>query len=170
MAQLKKLGRTSSSGRRALLRGQVTDLFWYGKLETTNERAKAVKAVAEKLVTLAIKAHSAEVEVEKTVVDAAGKKTKQKVKQDSAKKLNARRKIMAYVYDKPELRLPKEKIGDFKNRTDINHPIVEKIFNIYAPKYEARAKELGQGGGYLRIVRKTVRKGDGGEVVELQWV
>ncbi|NLY11725.1 MAG: 50S ribosomal protein L17 [Firmicutes bacterium] len=47
----KKLGRTSSQ-RRALLRGLVTSLVIHGKIETTEAKAKAVKPIADKLVTL----------------------------------------------------------------------------------------------------------------------
>ena len=36
----------------AMLRQQVTDLLTYGKLETTIDRAKAVRPLAEKMITL----------------------------------------------------------------------------------------------------------------------
>ena len=46
---------------------------------------------------------------------------------------------------------------------------LEKIFNVYAPKYAKRAKELGQGGGYTRIIKLGTRRGDASEmaIVEL---
>ena len=47
----RKLGKTSAQ-RKALLRQQVTDLLTYGKLETTIDRAKAVRPLAEKMITL----------------------------------------------------------------------------------------------------------------------
>ena len=47
----RKLGKTSAQ-RRALLRQQVTDLLENGKIETTVTRAKEVRAVAEKMITL----------------------------------------------------------------------------------------------------------------------
>ncbi|MCL2770798.1 MAG: bL17 family ribosomal protein [Firmicutes bacterium] len=166
-----KLGKRTDQ-RTALIRGQVTDLFWYGKLETTEARAKSVKRVAEKLLTVAMDTYQDTVTVKKNVIE-DGKKTKEKkeVQNDGVKKLAARRKIAAYVYDKPELRLKKETPQAFKERTgDVNHPILEKIFNVYAPKYDKRRKEVGQGGGYLRIVRKDIRRGDVATTVELQWV
>ena len=44
----RKLGRTSSQ-RKALLRNQVTNLLYYGKIKTTETRAKEVRRIAEKL-------------------------------------------------------------------------------------------------------------------------
>ena len=54
MPGTRKLGRTSDS-RRAMLRAMVTYLFEKGKIETTVTRAKEVRAVAEKMITLAKK-------------------------------------------------------------------------------------------------------------------
>ena len=45
------LGRTSDH-RRAMMRAMVTYLFENGKIETTVTRAKEVRAVAEKMITL----------------------------------------------------------------------------------------------------------------------
>jgi len=49
--RLRKLGRTSSH-RRALLRSLVTSLVLHGRIETTETKAKAVKPLADKMVTL----------------------------------------------------------------------------------------------------------------------
>ena len=51
MPGTRKLGRTSDS-RRAMLRAMVTYLFEKGKIETTVTRAKEVRSVAEKMITL----------------------------------------------------------------------------------------------------------------------
>ena len=40
----------------------------------------------------------------------------------------------------------------------------------YAPKYDARATELGKGGGYTRILRTGTRRGDAAQVCILQLV
>ena len=48
----RKLGRTSDH-RKAMLRGMVTYLFENGKVETTVTRAKEVRAMAEKMITIA---------------------------------------------------------------------------------------------------------------------
>lgn len=52
MPGTRKLGRTSDH-RTAMLRGMVTFLFENGKIETTVTRAKEVRAVAEKYITIA---------------------------------------------------------------------------------------------------------------------
>ena len=51
MPGTRKLGRTSDH-RRAMLRAMVTYLMENGKVETTVTRAKEVRAVAEKMITL----------------------------------------------------------------------------------------------------------------------
>ena len=51
MANHRKLGRPSDQ-RMAMLRNQVTNLIWYGKIETTLTRAKEVSALTEKMITL----------------------------------------------------------------------------------------------------------------------
>ena len=51
MPGTRKLGRTSDH-RRAMLRGMVTLLLETGKIETTLTRAKEVRSVAEKMITL----------------------------------------------------------------------------------------------------------------------
>ena len=51
MPGTRKLGRTRDH-RRAMMRAMVTYLFENGKIETTVTRAKEVRAVAEKMITL----------------------------------------------------------------------------------------------------------------------
>ena len=51
MPGTRKLGRPSDS-RRAMMRAMVTYLFENGKVETTVTRAKEVRAMAEKMITL----------------------------------------------------------------------------------------------------------------------
>lgn len=52
MPGTRKLGRDSAS-RMAMLRAMVTFLFENGKIETTVTRAKDVRAMAEKFITIA---------------------------------------------------------------------------------------------------------------------
>ena len=169
MAGLKKLSKRPSI-RDALIRNQVTTLLWNGQVETTLARAKAIQRVAEKIITLAINTYKDTVTVEKNVI-VDGVTTKKQVINDGPKKLAARRSIMAQTYDIQEVRAKKESKSDFVERTkDIKHPLMEKIFNVIAPKYDLRKEELGQGGGYTRIVKCGPRRGDGAEKVIISLV
>lgn len=163
-----KLGRPSKE-RMAVIRNQVTALLENGRIETTVAKAKSVARMAEKMLTPAINTYDKNVTVKKTVtVD--GKKVEKEVVIDSPEKLNARRKIMAFVYEVSEKREKGESLENFKARTaDVNHPLVEKIFNVLAPKYAERAKELGTAGGYTRVIKTRARRGDAAEmaIVEL---
>ena len=164
-----KIGRPTKE-RTALLRNQVSYLLWNEKVETTLAKAKSVRSLAEKYITLAVNTYEDTVKTVKTVTNEKGVKVKQEVINDGPKKLNARRKMMAYLYDLQEVRGDKESKAAFRAKTkDINHPLIEKMFNVYAPKYAARAKELGQGGGYTRITKLGERRGDNAEkaLVEL---
>lgn len=170
MAQIKKLERPTKE-RLAVLRNQASSLLWHEKLETTIVKAKSLRSYVERLLTLAINTYEDTVTVEKEVLNKKGEKTTKKVVNDGPKKLAARRKIMSKLYDLPELRLPKEKKVDFVKRTaDIAHPLVEKIFNVYAPKYAKRKAEVGQGGGYTRIVKLGKRNGDNAEMALVQMI
>lgn len=52
MPGYKKLGRPSAH-RKSMLRNLVTDLFKYGRIQTTQDRAKETRRIAEKMITLA---------------------------------------------------------------------------------------------------------------------
>ena len=52
MTGYRKLG-VKSAHRRSMLRNLVTDLFKYGRIQTTDCRAKEARKEAEKLITLA---------------------------------------------------------------------------------------------------------------------
>jgi large subunit ribosomal protein L17 len=160
MAQISKLNRPTKE-RMALIRGQASSFLWDGKIETTVARAKTLQSYVEKILTLAINTYEDTVKVTKTEVDSKGVKVKREVVNDGPKKLAARRAIMSKLYDRQEQRKAKEPKSTFVARTaDINHPLIEKIFNVYAPKYAERAKELGQRGGYTRILKLGTRRGD----------
>ena len=51
MPGTRKLGR-STDHRLSMLRTQVTQLLEYGKIETTLQKAKEVRSIAEKMITL----------------------------------------------------------------------------------------------------------------------
>ena len=66
MATERKLGRTASQ-RKAMLRGLTTQLLWYGRIETTETRAKEVRSIADKMITLAVREYDKTVDVEKEI-------------------------------------------------------------------------------------------------------
>ena len=113
MPGTRKLGKTSDQ-RMAMLRQQVTDFLDNGKMETTITRAKEIKPMAEKMITLGKKAD-----------------------------LAAYRQAMSFI-----------------TREDV----CKKIFKEIAPKYAER------NGGYTRIIRTGIRRGDAAETAIIELV
>ena len=107
----KKLGRTSSH-RKAMLRNMATSLFKHEQVVTTETKAKELRPVAEKLITLAKKGD-----------------------------LHARRQALAFIKDKFT---------------------AHKLFSEIKDRY------LDRQGGYLRIVKKGIRKGDAAPISVVQ--
>ena len=170
----RKLSRTSSQ-RKALLRNQVTQLIWHGRIVTTEAKAKEVAKIAEGLIALAVKEKDnfEEVTVQAKVPkkDAEGHRVKtvkdgkkvteyvteeKKVKKDNPSRLHARRQIMKVLYDVTDK-------GDKKSETK-KVDLVAKLFDEYGPKYS------GRNGGYTRIIKIGQRKGDGALEVVLELV
>ena len=174
MATNRKLGRTTDI-RIAMLKTLTTDLIMHGKVETTLARAKEVKAIADSLISLAIKEkdnfETVEVKVVKAKLDAKGNKETELVKSKNGKeylkvvkeetteqrqkdmpsRLNARRIIM-------------NKVNKVKDSEGNKIDVPSKLFNEIAPKYESRV------GGYTRIVKAGKRQGDGAETAILMLV
>ena len=166
----RKLG-VNATQRIALIKNQASALLWHGKIETTEARAKEVASYVAKIITLAVNTYSDTVETEVKTVDSKGKETVKTLVKDGTKKLNARRKIMTLVNDLQEVQGYKETKADFKRRTSsIKYPLIEKIFDEYAPKYATRKEENGQGGGYTRIYKCGPRRGDAAEVAIIELV
>ena len=160
----KKLGRPTDQ-KLAMVSNLATDLLWYGHIETTFDRAKSAAAYAEKVITLAVDSYEDFVTEEKTTLDNNGKEKKVSVSKDGVKKLNARRQIISLLYDRQEKRQKGEKLAAFEARTQgIEMPLVEKIFDEYAPRFAERAKEKGQKGGYTRVLKTTIRRGDNAQM------
>ena len=167
---MSKLGKRTDQ-RMAMLKNQVSELLWYGQIETTVDRAKAVRSLAEKYITIAMRAYQDDVKVTKTVTDAKGAKKEVVFTNDGAKKLAARRRLMAELVDLQEIKGAKESKSAYKARIkDTKHPLIDKMFKEYAPKYDARKNELGQGGGYTRILKTGTRRGDAAETCILKLI
>lgn len=165
----KKLGRPTDQ-RLALVSGLASDLLWYGRIETTLDRAKSAARYAEKCITLAIRSYKDVVTEEKATKDSKGKESTVTISKDGAKKLAARRRLIALLEDRQEQRVKGEKKAAFNARKgDIKSPLIEKIFEDYAPKYAQRAEEKGTAGGYTRVIKTTIRRGDNAQlaIVEL---
>ncbi len=170
MAGNRKLNRPTDQ-RVAVVRGLTTDLLWYGRIETTEARAKEVRKQAEKIITMGIKTYEDVVTVTKSKLNDKGQKVDTEVKNDGPDRLNARRKMMAYLYEREIAREKGEKKAVYKVRVEGNkHPVITKIFEELAPKYAKRAEEKGQGGGYTRIIKMGPRRGDAAEKVILELV
>ena len=174
MAMYRKLGKASAQ-RNALLRNQVTQLLYHGKIRTTEARAKEVVKIAEKLITLAVKEKDNYDEVTVTAKvakkDKDGKRVKEvvdgkkvtvydevekKIKKDQPSRLHARREMLKVLYT------VKTNDGTKKGTKEVD--LVAKLFDEIAPKYADR------NGGYTRIVKIGQRKGDGALEVLLELV
>ncbi|MGN0779879.1 MAG: 50S ribosomal protein L17 [Aristaeellaceae bacterium] len=170
MAYQRKLGRTADQ-RKALLRGLVTDLIWYGRIETTEAKAKEVRRIADRMITLAVKECDNTVAVTKETHNDKGQLVTLELTNDAPSKLHARRLMMAYLYDVQEQKKQDESKADYKARTkDNKHPVVEKLFREIGPKYKTRNAEKHCSGGYTRIYKLGPRRGDAAEMVVLELV
>ena len=172
MAKYRKLGRTSSQ-RKALLRGQVTQLIANGKIITTEARAKEVRKIVEGLIAKAVreKDNFEEVTVTAKVArkDENGKRVKEVVdgkkvtvydevektiKKVKPSRVHARREMLKVLYSAKE--------GTGKKAKEVD--LCAKLFDEIAPKY------VDRNGGYTRIVKIGQRKGDGALEVVLELV
>ena len=170
MASQRKLGRTASQ-RKAMLRNLTTNLLWYGRIETTEAKAKEVRSIADKMITLAIREYDQTTEIEKEFYNDKKQIVKQTFTNDLPSKLHARRLMMSYLYDIKELKKDDESKKDYFERTrDNKHPVVEKLFREYGPKYRTRNQEKNCAGGYTRIYKLGPRRGDAAEMVILELV
>ena len=170
MATERKLGRTASQ-RKAMLRNLTTNLLWYGRIETTEAKAKEVRSIVDKMITLAIREYDKTVDVEKEFYNDKKQIVKQTFTNDLPSKLHARRLMMAYLYDVQEAKKDDESKSEYKERTkDNKHPVVEKLFREYGPKYRTRNTEKGCAGGYTRIYKLGPRRGDAAEMVIIELV
>lgn len=178
MAKYRKLGKTSSQ-RKALLRNQVTNLLYHGKIVTTEARAKEVRKIADSLIALAVKEkdnyETVKVTAKVARKDSDGKRVKEvvdgkkvtvydevekEIKKDLPSRLHARRQMLRILY--PITEVPAEAAGRKRNTKEVDLPA--KLFDEIAPKYADRK------GGYTRIIKIGPRKGDAAMEVVLELV
>ena len=175
MARNRKLGKPTDQ-RLAMLKCLSTDLILHGKIQTTETRAKEVKAIVDSIIALAVKEKDnfemVDVKVITAKLDSKGNKETEKVtskngkeylkvvkeektvsrQKDMPSRLNARKKIMTKV----------NKVKDEKGK---NIDLPSKLFNEIAPKYADKNV-----GGYTRIIKIGQRRGDVAKVVILELV
>ena len=178
MAKYRKLGKTSSQ-RKALMRNQVTQLIYHGKITTTEARAKEIRKVAEGLIALAVRERdnyeTVEVDAKVPLKDKDGKRVKEVVdgkkvtqyetvkktiKKDSPSRLHARRQMLKVLY--PVVEVPADAAGKKAGTKKID--LTAKLFEEYGTKY------AGRNGGYTRIIKIGERRGDGAMKVILELV
>lgn len=178
MAGYRKLGRTASQ-RKALLRNQVTDLLYNGKMVTTEAKAKEIRKIAESMIAMAVKEkdnyETVTVTAKVAKKDKDGKRVKEvvngkkvtvydeverEIKKDMPSRLHARRQMNKTLYTVTEV--PQELAGRKKNTKVVD--VADKLFDEIAPKYADRK------GGYTRIVKIGQRKGDAAMEVLIELV
>ena len=178
MAGYRKLSRTSAQ-RKALIRNQVTNLLYHGKIVTTEAKAKEIRKVAEGLIALAVKEkdnfETVTVDAKVAKKDENGKRVKEvvdgkkvtvydtvekEIKKDLPSRLHARKQMDKVLYKVTEV--PTAAAGRKKNTKTVD--LTNKLFDEIAPKYADRQ------GGYTRIVKIGLRKGDAAMEVLLELV
>ena len=175
MAGQRKLGR-DAAGRKALLRNQVTNLLYHGKITTTVSKAKEIRKIAEGIIAMAVREkdnyEEVTIQTKQPKLDVNGKRVKEVVdgkkvtvfenvektiKKDSATRLHARRQMLKVLY-------PVTEVQGTKTRQAKKVDMCDKLFSEIAPKYADR------NGGYTRIIKIGPRKGDGAEEVIIELV
>ncbi|MCI1721657.1 MAG: 50S ribosomal protein L17 [Lachnospiraceae bacterium] len=178
MAGYRKLSRTSSQ-RKALLRNQVTNLLYHGRIITTEAKAKETAKIAEGLIAMAVREkdnyETVKVKAKVAKKDKDGKRVKEvkdgkkvtvydevekDIQKDSPSRLHARRKMASVFY--PVTEVPKAGKGRKAGTKSVDMP--QKMFDEIAPKYANR------NGGYTRIVKIEQRPGDAAMKVLLELV
>ncbi len=180
MAGYRKLGRTSSQ-RKALLRNQVTNLLYYGRIVTTEAKAKEIRKIAEKIIALGIKEcnnyDTVTVTAKVPRKDKDGRRVKEEVdgkkvtvydevekeiKKDQPSRLHARRQMQKVLYKVTEV--PKDSRNRRKETKTVD--VASKVLDELGPKYAER----NGNGGYTRIVKIGQRKGDAAMQVLIELV
>jgi len=157
----KKLNR-SSDQRAALRRGLIGDLFRHEAITTTAARAAAIRGQAEKLITLARNRGRVDDLVE--LAKAGDRATlARRVTPTQADML------LRVAHSDPD-RLSQAAAGIAASarrqaaRVLYNPAVVKRLFDEIAPRYSTRS------GGYTRIFKLGMRKGDAAPIVKIELV
>ena len=178
MAGYRKLGRTSSQ-RKALLRNQVTNLLYHGKIVTTEAKAKEIRRIAEHMIALGIRekdnVETVTVKAKVAQKDKDGKRVKKvvdgkkvtvfdevdkEIKKEAPSRIHARRQMNKMLYGITEV--PTTTAGKRKGTKTVD--VASKVFDEIAPKYADRK------GGYTRIIKIGPPKGDAAMEVVIELV
>ncbi len=154
MAMYRKLGK-SSAQRKALLRNQVTALICYGKITTTEARAKEVKKIAEGLIAMAVKEkdnyETVKVTAKVARKDKDGKRVKQIVDKETGKVLSETHRdkdgkilrmengVTVTVYDEVEKEIKK----DLPSRLHARHQMLKVLNPVVEVPAENKGKKKG---------------------------
>ncbi|MCI6552332.1 MAG: 50S ribosomal protein L17 [Lachnospiraceae bacterium] len=163
MAKYRKLGRTSDQ-RKALLRNQVTNLLYHGKIVTTQAKAKEVQKIAEGLIALAIKEkdnfETVTVTAKVPRKDDKGNRVKQIVDKDTKAVLSEKHRdekgkilriengVTVTVYDEVQKEIKK----DMPSRLHARHKMVKVL-------YPVAENPSAKNSGTKKMARKAVKKG-----------
>jgi large subunit ribosomal protein L17 len=126
--------------RKAVLRSLATELLRHDEIMTTLPKAKAVRSEAERLITLAKQGKL--LDDHKAVYERVKQGDKDAAKQ-LANHVHTRRKMSAYIYDSA---------------------VVARAYAVLAPRYAERK------GGYTRILKAGLRRGDAAPMAIIQLV
>lgn len=155
----RSFGRSTNHGK-MLRRNLITDLFRHDKIRTTEAKAKAVKAQAERFITLARNRGDAERLLE--LAEDRDETTLRTLLTDG--QVN---RLLALVDagDQDGLERETKAIASHAQRLiarDItDREVVNRLFHDVAPRYVNRP------GGYTRVLHLGRRKGDAAEMVML---
>ena len=139
----RKFGRNSSH-RRAMFRNLAANLVLHERIETTDEKAKELRRVAERLITKAVR-----------LGDVAYTPSADLAPDARAKRLHAQRLVGAFLP-----RFGTRIIEGAPKKVDL----VEKVFLDLAKRFQQRP------GGYTRIVKLGMRRGDGASMSIIEFV
>lgn len=153
-----KLGRTGEH-RNAMLANMVCSLIKSKRVTTTLAKAKALRPVMEKMVTLGCRAN-------RCIEAAATADDKQKAAL-TAESVHCRRLVAARLRKQARTNFkgtPKVKGKVLRDKWRENEDVVHILFDKIAPQFKGRP------GGYTRILQLGQRRGDAAQLAIIEFV